>query len=587
MGRKKPFMPRAQTRTYQVVYRPLADTGTAPGEGDRVLRFVPAGNQRAARAAGDAATSVAFTDADPDDEDAALAYMPPAPELAAAAASYHRKMWELGEYGFPDDGYDYSQHFRPMTGSGTGGVFLLAPGAAGGRGAAASTPPVEEVLAGGRTEREAEELRQRDKDVDDILAALESDEEGEEGRLGAASATKARRRATAAAADDGPFDDADSDDPEDDGSDFDDDFVATANAMSAKERAWRAGAAEAAAEEAAERRAAARAARSGGPDGVRLPRLADAQLEELLAKTYADSGSDEEDDEDSVGGGGVGGGSDSDGGGGSAGGVTATAASEGRGNALADYADVIDTFLADFTAHGLHDKVMNRVPTEGNVMARARLGTTRRPSTTTMTTSAAALSNPASAAGADASAAGPSPSPAPGSSSSDSEEEELVPYTDTHHTLARWDCETVLSTYTTTENLPSVIGLPPRPPRAAPIKLDRRYGAPAGHLPASASAVPPGLRPVLMAATGDADSDADHDGEAAGGGSDGPPAGAARPRNESADAKRARKAAIKAARRGRRAEKAAVRAAFAAEGGRQARHATAVGPARVAVHFGG
>ncbi|KAK1862140.1 hypothetical protein I4F81_004716 [Pyropia yezoensis] len=167
MGRKKPFMPRAQTRTYQVVYRPLADTAAAAAEGDRVLRFVPAGNQRAARAAGDAATSVAFTDADADDEGGAVAYVPPAPELAAAAASYHRKAWELGEYGFPDDG-----------------------------------------------------------DVD-----------------------------------------------------FDDDFVATANAMSAKERAWRAGAAEAAAEEAAERRAAARAARAaagggggGPPAGTARPR---------------------------------------------------------------------------------------------------------------------------------------------------------------------------------------------------------------------------------------------------------------------------------------------------------------------------
>lgn len=579
-------MPRAQTRTYQVVYRPLADTGTAPGEGDHVLRFVPAGNQRAARAAGDAATSVAFTDADPDDEAAAVAYVPPAPEIAAAAASYHRKMWELGEYGFPDDGYDYSQHFRPMSGNGTGGVFLLAPGAARGRGAAAATPPVEEVLAGGRAEREAEELRRRDKDVDDILAALESDEESQEGGVEAASAAKVRRTATAAA-DDGRFDDAVSGDEEDDDSDFDDDFVTTANAMSAKERAWLAGAAEAAAEEAAERRAAARAARSGARDGLRLPRLADAQLEELLAKTYADSGSEEEDDEDSDGGGGDGGGSDSDGGGGSAGGATATSACEGRGNALADYADVIDTFLADFTAHGLHHKVMTRVPTEGNAMTRARLGATRRPSTTTATTSAVAPMNPGSAAGADASAAGPSPSSPPSSSSSDSEEEELVPYTDTHHTLARWDCETVLSTYTTTENLPSVIGLPPRPPRPTPITLDRRYGAPAGHLPASASAVPPGLRPVLMAATDDVDSDADRDGDAADGRSGGPPAGAPRPRKESADAKRARKAAVKAARRGRRAEKAAVRAAFAAEGGRQARHATAVGPARVAVHFGG
>lgn len=574
MGRKKPFMPRAQTRTYQVVYRPLADTTAGVAEGDRVLRFVPAGNQRAARVAGDAATSVAFTDADADDEEA-VAYVPPAPELAAAAASYHRKAWELGEYGFPDDGYDYSQHFRPLAGGGTGGVFLLAPGAAGGRGADAA-PPVEEVLAGGRAEREAEELRQRDKDVDDILAALESDEEEEVGEQGEEAASDASDI------------------------DFDDDFVATANAVSAKERAWRAGAAEAAAEEAAERRASARAARAGGPDGVRPPRLVDAQLEKLLAKTYADSGSEDEDDDDSDGGGGggVGGGDggagDSGGDGGSAGGATATTVTEGGGNALSDYADVIDTFLADYTAHGLHDKVTNRVPTEGGAVARARLGAARRPPTTTMTTSAAAAASAESATAAgDGGSAGPRPPPPPpsGDSPSDSEEEEeLVPYTDAHHTFARWDCETVLSTYTTTENLPSVIGLPPRPSRPAPITLDRRFGAPAGHLPASASAVPPGLRPVLMAVD-DADAVGDSDGDDAvggggGGGGGGPPAGTARPRDESGEAKRARKAAVRAARRGRRAEKAAVRAAFAVEGGRQARHATAVGPARVAVHFG-
>lgn len=38
---------------------------------------------------------------------------------------YERNRFELGEFGLPDDGYDYSQHFRTI--GGTGGVFVAAP----------------------------------------------------------------------------------------------------------------------------------------------------------------------------------------------------------------------------------------------------------------------------------------------------------------------------------------------------------------------------------------------------------------------------------------------------------------------------
>ncbi|KAH3761336.1 LTV1 protein [Pelomyxa schiedti] len=40
--------------------------------------------------------------------------------------AYSKNPFELGEYGFPDDGYDYSQHFRPIGVS--GGVFVSASG---------------------------------------------------------------------------------------------------------------------------------------------------------------------------------------------------------------------------------------------------------------------------------------------------------------------------------------------------------------------------------------------------------------------------------------------------------------------------
>ena len=35
---------------------------------------------------------------------------------------YNRRDWELGEYGFPDDGFDYSKYFKPIGGG--AGVFV-------------------------------------------------------------------------------------------------------------------------------------------------------------------------------------------------------------------------------------------------------------------------------------------------------------------------------------------------------------------------------------------------------------------------------------------------------------------------------
>eukprot|EP00727_Mastigamoeba_balamuthi_P012883 m51a1_g8217 hypothetical protein (571) ;mRNA; r:87530-89620 len=53
----------------------------------------------------------------------------PAQEPETAEEAYDRRQWELGEYGFPDDGYDYSQHFKTMGGG--KGVFVGKDGKVG------------------------------------------------------------------------------------------------------------------------------------------------------------------------------------------------------------------------------------------------------------------------------------------------------------------------------------------------------------------------------------------------------------------------------------------------------------------------
>ncbi|CAN8074473.1 unnamed protein product [Agarophyton chilense] len=134
----------------------------------------------------------------------------------------------------------------------------------------------------------------------------------------------------------------------------------------------------------------------------------------------------------------------------------------------------------------------------------------------------------------------------------------------------KWDCETILSTYTNLENHPSVIDAPSRYPRSstqrAPIiRLDPRIQAPlelshAERPVTSAPAVDYGTRRSVAGVS-------------------------RRTRGESKDEKKARKAAAKEISRERRALKSELKKAFGVEQTKQGRHATAIGKAKVAVKF--
>lgn len=125
---RRAFIERSSARTYEVVYRPLRD-----GSGsERVFRVVERGN-----ASGPVETG--------DDN---LEYQPE----TAEQLPYERSTFELGEYGFVDDGYDYSKHFKKI--GGKGGVFIPA----------ATTKPNKPVVP------EAFELRDGDAEVEDEVA---------------------------------------------------------------------------------------------------------------------------------------------------------------------------------------------------------------------------------------------------------------------------------------------------------------------------------------------------------------------------------------------------------------------------------
>mmetsp|Transcript_14213 Transcript_14213/g.48142 ORF Transcript_14213/g.48142 Transcript_14213/m.48142 type:complete len:265 (-) Transcript_14213:32-826(-) len=140
----------------------------------------------------------------------------------------------------------------------------------------------------------------------------------------------------------------------------------------------------------------------------------------------------------------------------------------------------------------------------------------------------------------------------------------------------RWDVETIVSTYTNTENHPTLVRAAQRP-RSQRIALSK-HGFPvgaldradvaragAGGLAAAALYAPNGAAANGSSADGSGDGDSESDEESV--------SGQARPRKESADEKRARKQAVKAQRRARREEKKATKSVFAAE---RTRHVHAV-----------
>lgn len=132
----------------------------------------------------------------------------------------------------------------------------------------------------------------------------------------------------------------------------------------------------------------------------------------------------------------------------------------------------------------------------------------------------------------------------------------------------QWDAETILSTYTTTENHPTTVRVARKPKATPQIMLDKRTGLPVGTmLPAEeerlrAQQALTGLVTAGRAGAADEEDDEDYTVYGGGGGFN---AGAPRPKKEGADEKRERKAAAKAAKAERRVEKKGTKEAFREE----------------------
>lgn len=136
----------------------------------------------------------------------------------------------------------------------------------------------------------------------------------------------------------------------------------------------------------------------------------------------------------------------------------------------------------------------------------------------------------------------------------------------------KWDCETIISTYTNLDNHPSVIDAPVshkrRSVKTQPIiRLDPKTQAPADFMPnasapaSSSIAMDFGSRREVVHSS------------------------AGRNKDESKEEKKARKAAVKEVARERRALKSEMRKAFGAEHVKQDRHATALGTSKVSIQF--
>lgn len=180
--KKRAFIERSRARTYEVVYRPLADRRDGP---DRVLRALPRCNASdpSAPDAGDAGDSFAYEAPVKKASSQEGAGGVGSIDAAAWEEEYAQKRatFELGEYGLPDDGYDYSKHFKIIGGSGA--VFVAKSGETSADGAT-------EIVAGGDEFRGREDMRRKetvleklsqerqdDPELDEVLAALESSDD--------------------------------------------------------------------------------------------------------------------------------------------------------------------------------------------------------------------------------------------------------------------------------------------------------------------------------------------------------------------------------------------------------------------------
>ena len=456
MPRRRPFVDRRMSRTYVLVQPSFGDAAqedasvAASTSTRRIFSRVGAGDDENDRNRDPFAEELPIGSSETPADHPLPSTEAAAPEPAVAA--YCRSDCELGDSGFPDDGYDYRQHLREMG----GGVFVPAAGKdADGEGLARS--------------------RVADPELDAVLQTLEvSDaEEDQETEDGASSPSDVPEDAeTCSSSDDA----------------LPDDFVQRAGT---RERS----------------RPPAREPDAVEADGVAPSwRLLDEQFDALLRETYSvdgDSGADSDDPE---------------------------APWRGRADALRDYGAVLEEFIEEYGAR-LHLGASPRNAGANGIAdapeARS-IGKRHRPVTTTA--SERPLSPPS-----DTDAASD-----PWACSTSPEREQ-------------WDCESIVSTYSHSANLPRQIACPPGHRRRRPRDAHGSPLEPRRSAPPSATDVVSQLRA----------------------------------RGEDAETRRQRKASAKEARRHRRMQKKANRVAFRTEHARQTAHQASLGAAKVAVHFRG
>mmetsp|Transcript_9161 Transcript_9161/g.27582 ORF Transcript_9161/g.27582 Transcript_9161/m.27582 type:complete len:465 (-) Transcript_9161:1075-2469(-) len=460
--KKKPFIDRKSAVTYELVHRPKDEQ---TDENDSSGMFL-------LRRAGKNTTNVPEV-IDPEEV---------GKRNEEEGYEYNRNEWELGEYGFPDDGHDYSQHLK----EGGDGVFVPA------------NKTFEELEQSEEQEKLQELLRERrnNSDLDEVMALLESDGEDD-------PELKQELEEYLQAPDD-----EDATAAKDDAADvslrefeemLEDDFILRANKGKTPSQS-----------KASQRSRPSKATdRTGGEQAEsREARMIDEQFEKLLEEyddDYSHDGGD--DDVESY--------SDGDG--------AAFAAGEGATGNLQDQAkanEVLEEAMNEF----YEDMSRMKLNEKGSEYAR--------------------LQHLAADPEED-----------------DNKDLEVVVVKDDDG--QRWDCETVLSTYSNLDNHPQVIGLPPA--RGRPIKLDPRVQAPADYLATKEKATstqeePHGSR--VRAALS-----------------------AVRHRGESAAERKDRKERVKAAKRERRSEKKETKLAFRAEMARQGEQAAKSGPTRATVQY--
>lgn len=548
MGRKKTFIDRTRAQTYVVVH-------DASGGAGRVLRPVGGG------------------------EDVG----------AEVVSGLERKAFELGEFGFPDDGYDYAKHFRAIGGG--GGVYVGALGeeadadgegadgaavAGRGRGAVALKDEVFEavgdaeepgaVLLAPQDKRlrdqaieEIRRVRKRNKDLHDVFALLDSDGELDSDEQDEARPARSAEFAEPVASD------------TDDGA-LDDNFLALADV---------------------DTRSDGEACADKAPPPARPRRLLDDRFDQLLRGYGSET---DEDDEESDGDARLGALENEN----DAADFRAHLTTDELSALLAqgDLADDLgELHVEDGRAEGSEELLSASVAGESRVSAvaeeRAREHDTivgaeferglegvldsykRVPAIDALEAIDGVEVALRAIAGFEAAERERLEAKAgiPEDEESDGHDSDLdSKFEEEARKDERWDCETILSTYTNLDNHPSVIDAPAnlkrRVPRREPaIRLDPRTQAPIDYMPetgrdkAGADFVDYGSRRANPANVG------------------------ARDKSETIEVKRARKAAAKEAARERRALKSEMKKAFASESAKQSRHAVAIGSSKVAVQF--